>query len=193
MTDQNPNLPETPPVREPWYKRHSTMLVVLAAVLFIVIMQWPMLKGVFYRATGATAKNNIEWRTDLAGALTEARESGRPILVDFTADWCPPCRVMKQDVWPDKGVEELANGSYIPLLIDVDADQDTAMRYQVDSIPTISVLSPDGEEIARGGFMSRSAMLRFLKNHANSVASPAAPEEEQPEAIPAAAELVASR
>lgn len=192
MSDANGNRA----TREPWYKRHSTALVVFAAVLFIVAAQWPMVKGIFYRATGTSTKNNIAWRTDLAAALTEARESGRPLLVDFTADWCPPCQVMKQDVWPDKDVETLANRSYIPVLIDVDTNQSAAMKYNVSSIPTISVLHPNGEEIARSGFMSRSAMVRFLNQHADSIkAVEEAPETEndENEATPASAELVAMR
>lgn len=178
--------------REPWYRRHSTALVVLAAILFIVAAQWPMFKGMFYRATGAAVTNNIAWRTDLAAAMTEARESGRPLLVDFTADWCPPCQVMKQDVWPDKDVETLANGSFIPVLIDVDVNVPAAMKYNVDSIPTISILHPDGSEIARRGFMSRRDMVSFLNEHAASIKDVPAPQEEEPEAVPVAAELIAA-
>lgn len=65
----------------------------------------------------------------------EVLESEQPVLVDFTAAWCPPCRVMKPVLAelaaerPDLRVVQL----------DVDADQHAAARYEVLSMPTFMV------------------------------------------------------
>ena len=74
----------------------------------------------------------------------EVLESERPVLVDFTAAWCPPCRVMKPVLAelaaerPDLRVVQL----------DVDAHQRTAAEYGVLSMPTF-ILFRDGREVQR--------------------------------------------
>lgn len=143
--------------------------VILAMVIGLIVLQWPMLKGIFYRATGAEAPaSNIPWRTDLDAALREAQASGRPVLVDFTADWCPPCQAMKHDVWPDERVGQLLAERYVPVLIDVDAPGSAAVtqRYGISAIPTILVLDAQGKVLRQANFMSRSQMLRFLQENA---------------------------
>lgn len=158
-------------------------------------------QGLVYRLVGASSSSNIAWRSNLADAMAEARQTGRPILVDFSADWCPPCRVMQHDVWPNDEVEALANTHFIPVMIDVDANQADAMQYNISSIPTVAVLNPDGTEIAREGFMSRSAMVRFLSRHAlpSTSTPPSRPVptqqpdvDDQPKAVPAAGQLMAT-
>src|SRR5262245_24044113 len=42
----------------------------------------------------------VHWRP-IAEAEAAARQTGRPILYDFTADWCPPCRLMRREVFAD--------------------------------------------------------------------------------------------
>jgi thiol:disulfide interchange protein len=166
--DQQPeqySLPPKPANRS----RNLTNYVILALVIGLIAIQWPMLKGVFYRATGAEApEGSIAWRTDFDAAMREAQTSGKPLLVDFTADWCPPCRVMKHDVWPDAQVGQLMAENYVPVLIDVDAPGNAAVsqRYGIRSIPTILVLDAEGKVLSQGSFMSRSQMVKFLRDNA---------------------------
>lgn len=85
--------------------RHERLLWA-ALVVLVVSVQWPALKGFYYRASDVPPPpSSIQWRTDLASALLEAQRTDRAVLVDFSADWCPPCIVMKHDVWPDDSVE----------------------------------------------------------------------------------------
>lgn len=129
----------------------------------VVMIQWPMLKGLYYRTADAPPEpSRIEWRTDLDAALEESRRTGRPVLADFSADWCPPCIAMKHDVWPDDAVEQAVIDGYVPLVIDVDRDVDASGRYGVRAIPTILVLDGDGRVIRRATFLSASGMREFL-------------------------------
>ena len=154
------------PIGALWRRREPLLWAALLAI--VLTAQWPMLKGWYYRATGASAPaSSIAWRTDLDAALAEARSTNKRVLVDFSADWCPPCQAMKHDVWPHPQVEKAISAGFVPVLVDADRDTVLADRYQVASIPTILLLDTDGRVARRNnGFLSRSGMLRFLADEA---------------------------
>jgi thiol:disulfide interchange protein len=145
--------------------RHERLLWIgLFAVALLV--QWPMLKGYYYRAVGTPVpRASIAWRTDLNAALAEAGRTKKQVLVDFSADWCPPCIAMKHDVWPDAEVGRALARSYVPLLVDVDRNGEVAARYNVDGIPTVLVLDGAGRVVRQANFLSArsaAAMVAFL-------------------------------
>lgn len=75
----------------------------------------------------------------------EVLNSNEPVLVDFYADWCGPCKMMAPVV------EELAGnlqGKAKVGKINVDENQDLAMEYNVMSIPTL-IIFKDGKETKR--------------------------------------------
>lgn len=74
----------------------------------------------------------------------EVLKSDLPVLVDFWAEWCPPCRMMSPIV--DEIGEEMA-GKLKVVKLDTDANPKTSMKYGIVSIPTFN-LYRDGELIA---------------------------------------------
>jgi thioredoxin 1 len=147
-----------------WLKRNPGTAAGAFIVLLVLWMQWPMVKGLAYRATGSAAPaDGIAWQSSLQQAMTLSRQTGKPILADFSATWCPPCQAMKHDSWPDPHVRDLANANYIPLAIDIDQDQETASRYNISSIPTVMILSTDGQvRRSNTGFLSASDLAQWL-------------------------------
>lgn len=77
--------------------------------------------------------------------FSELTNSDTPVLIDFYADWCAPCRAMKPILETVKN--QLGDGISI-YKIDVDKNQQISERYQVRSIPTL-ILFKNGEPIWR--------------------------------------------
>ncbi|MBK8943728.1 MAG: thioredoxin [Ignavibacteriae bacterium] len=91
----------------------------------------------------------------------EAIKSEIPVVVDFWAAWCGPCRMIAPII------EELAvefDGKIKVGKLDVDVNQQTAIKYGVRSIPTVLILSGGNVKDTIIGAVPKSVFLDKLKN-----------------------------
>lgn len=85
----------------------------------------------------------------------EVLKSATPVVVDFWAEWCGPCRMVAPEI------EKLAakyEGTVEVRKLDVDANPQTAMKYGIMSIPTVALFAPGEAPKAAVGFRPAEAL-----------------------------------
>jgi YHS domain-containing protein len=106
---------------------------------------------------------SIDWGTSYQGAVDDAVQSGKSMLVRITATWCGPCQQMKQLTFNDSRVVKLTNSSFVPLLIDADQHPDLVAGFHIESYPTTLVVAPDLSILKKlKGFQSADSLLTHL-------------------------------
>ena len=92
----------------------------------------------------------------------EVLNSDKPVLVDFWAAWCGPCRMVAPVVEEIAGDTE---GKLKVAKLDVDANVVTSSEYRIMSIPTLIVFK-DGKVVDKlVGFMPKDAMMNVINKH----------------------------
>ncbi|NAS98366.1 protein-disulfide reductase DsbD [Pseudomonas syringae pv. actinidifoliorum] len=104
---------------------------------------------------GAVAPNSTQWQTittsaELDRVMQEAQGAGKPLLLDWYADWCISCKVIEHEVLPDPGVvARLAGYSLIRFdMTDSNAEQRALLdRYKLFGPPALLFFAKNGEEL----------------------------------------------
>ncbi|KPW39153.1 Thiol:disulfide interchange protein DsbD [Pseudomonas syringae pv. apii] len=104
---------------------------------------------------GAVAPNSTQWQTittsaELDRVMQEAQSAGKPLLLDWYADWCISCKVIEHEVLPDPGVvARLAGYSLIRFdMTDSNAEQRALLdRYKLFGPPALLFFAKNGEQL----------------------------------------------
>lgn len=92
----------------------------------------------------------------------EVVQSSQPVLIDFWAEWCPPCRMLKPEL---KALAPEFAGRARVAFVDVDAEPELAAAFGVRGIPALFVMK-NGEVIDQWtGFAPRAAVRARLEQH----------------------------
>ena len=92
---------------------------------------------------------------------TEVLQSDKPVLLDFYANWCGPCKMLAPVLHEiaEENADTLRVGK-----VNVDEQMELAMRFQVDSIPML-VLFKDGKAVAKTvGYRSKAELARLVQS-----------------------------
>jgi len=140
--------------------------------------------GIVYASGSASARSTagstgLSWiHQDEMGALARARAEGKPVIIDFWADWCTSCRELDRVAWSDPRVQEAA-GRFVALKMDGSQESDAFQRvfekYAVVGMPTVIFIDSHGRELPARvtGATSAEEMLKWLRATDQACATPA--------------------
>jgi thiol:disulfide interchange protein DsbD len=119
----------------------------------------------------------IVWLHDEAKAVRQSRATGKPMLIDFRADWCSACKMLDKHTWADPAVQGEIKARFVPLSLDLSDESAAAgrlaKRYGVAGLPTVMIVvckappagcTPPREGQGRlTGYVPPSEMLELLR------------------------------
>jgi protein disulfide-isomerase len=120
----------------------------------------------------ATIKGNVvhltKWNYDLDKAFASSKETGKPVLMMLTADWCGPCQMLKKDVLSLPEVDEQIQAKFTPVVWDLTEPSDTDIKRAQDwgagaAIPEVIMFDASGKPIKhKVGAVSQAEFIKWL-------------------------------
>jgi len=128
----------------------------VSLVALAVWMGWP-----------EPAQGKIHWQPYSEEAFAAARRAGSPVVLDFYAEWCLPCKEMEKTTFADPEVAREAE-HFRTLRADLTQEGEetdsVARAFDVKGVPTAIFFDSNGREVARlVGFISRDEMLAAMR------------------------------
>jgi thiol:disulfide interchange protein DsbD len=126
----------------------------------------------------AEAPSLVQWASYSPTAIEAARSAGKPVIIDFFADWCVPCKRLDEDTFTDPRVAEQFK-SFVAVKANMTRDDDpqvSALRHEFDihGVPVVVFLGPDGQErreLRQNEFVPPGEFLELMKKAAGNSAA----------------------
>jgi len=113
--------------------------------------------------------SRIQWIYSIDSAFVLSKQTQKPVMIDFMAEWCPPCRAMEDSTFNDIDIVKKSS-KFITVRIDVDKQRETAVQYNGNArkyggvgIPNLLFLNPDNEKLKHVvGFQNASRLSALM-------------------------------
>ena len=94
--------------------------------------------------------------------FSEIIDSEKPVLIDFYAEWCGPCKTLMPIL--DQVKSELGDAIKI-IKIDVDKNQLLAANYQVKGVPTLMLFKEGIQVWRQSGVLQKNDLIKIVQSH----------------------------
>jgi YHS domain-containing protein/thiol-disulfide isomerase/thioredoxin len=113
------------------------------ALCFLVLF------GAIARTSDASegAPETIAWRSEYNSAYFEAKDGKRLIWLQFTGPWCPNCRKMERESFPQAKIVERTRESFVPVKLRSDTNEDLAVQFNLTGLPATVIIDPSNQAI----------------------------------------------
>ncbi|MCB0261967.1 MAG: thioredoxin family protein [Calditrichaeota bacterium] len=111
--------------------------------------------------------NDVVWADDIVSARQLATESGKNMMLFFTAEWCVPCRIMKREVFADQEAMTAINAKVVPVMISEDSPgaDEVFSLYNVGGTPVTIFTDSQGNVLDYAvGRIGKTEFLEMLEN-----------------------------
>ena len=99
----------------------------------------------------------------MKSSFSKIIDSEIPVLVDFYADWCGPCKMLAPIL---KQVKDDMGEAIKIVKIDVDKNQSIAAKYQVRGVPTMLLFKKGKQLWRQSGVLQKNDLIQIVKSHA---------------------------
>ncbi len=157
-------------------RKGLSILLLTLGILYFILGVFD-LKGINFQGgfaagpgTAVASHEEPDWMVNQEPeALIRARQEGKPLIVDFYADWCPACVELEEKTWTDLGVRDKFN-QVVALKMDFTRQnawsKEMLNKYNITGIPTVIMIGPDGVERGRfTGFKNPERFMEFYDSH----------------------------
>jgi len=109
-------------------------------------------------------EKEIRWYKDLKEAVAVAQQTNQPMMIDFWADWCAPCKVMDAEVYTNSELIDAFNEKMIGVRIHFDLQPDQVRKFNVPALPYFVFTNSYGTELMHHrGMLETDDLLAVVK------------------------------
>ncbi len=136
----------------------------ISTILVIFIFNHLVLASDLRFSPRPNKANLIEWRHWEKQSFADAKKEGKPILLSLSAVWCHWCHVMDETTYSAIYVIDYINSNFIPVRVDANMRPDIDNLYNQGGWPSTVVLTPEGEIVQGGTYISQESMIAWLSD-----------------------------